>query len=213
MLDASAALPIIDRLWWYVSLAATGIITEEATPLIGGLAAHDGHIRLSIAGFAVSLGIWGYGLLLYWVGRWRGGWVRQRFPGTRPMMLRALKVVRRHPWRASLAVRFAYGLRLVLPMACGAARVPIIVYFIATAISSLVWGYLFTVLGWAFGEGMLLVLNHVRRYEWYLVIAILIAVGIGFWYARRRHLEEKSLEVLATGDDDAVAPGAPNSGD
>jgi membrane protein DedA with SNARE-associated domain len=203
MLDTSAALPIIDRLWWYVSLAATSIVTEEATPLIGGLAAHDGHIRLSIAGFAVSLGIWGYGLLLYWVGRWRGAWVRQRFPGTRPMMLRALKVVRRHPWRASMAVRFAYGLRLVLPIACGAARVPIIVYFIATAISSLVWGYLFTVLGWAFGEGMLLVLNHVRRYEWYLVIAIFIAVGIGFWYARRRHLEEKSLEVLATGDEEA----------
>ena len=202
LVDTSAALPIIDRLWWYVSLAATTIVTEEATPLIGGLAAHDGHIRLSIAGFATSLGIWGYGLLLYWVGRWRGAWVRQRFPGTRPMMLRALKVVRRHPWRASLAVRFAYGLRLVLPMACGAARVPAIVYFIATAISSLVWGYLFTVLGWAFGEGMLLVVNHVRRYEWYLVIAILIAVGIGFWYARRRHLEEKSLEVLATGDDD-----------
>lgn len=203
MMDPSAALPIIDRLWWYVSLAATGIVTEEATPLIGGLAAHDGHIQLAIAAFAVSVGIWGAGLLLYWIGRWRGGWVRKRFPSTRPMMLRALKVVRRQPWRASLAVRFAYGLRLVLPMACGAARVPIIVFLIASAISSAVWGYLFTILGWAFGEGILLVLNHVKRYEWYLVIAILIAVGIGFWIARRRHLEEKSLEVLARGDPDA----------
>jgi membrane protein DedA with SNARE-associated domain len=201
MVDTSAALPIIDRLWWYVSLAATGIVTEEATPLIGGLAAHDGHIPLAVAGFAVSVGIWGAGVLLYWIGRWRGAWVRKRFPGTRPMMLRALKVVRRHPWRASLAVRFAYGLRLVLPLACGAARVPILVYFIATAISSAVWGYLFTVLGWAFGEGILLVLDHVKKYEWYLVVVILIAVAIGFWIARRRHLEEKSLEVLSTGDD------------
>jgi membrane protein DedA with SNARE-associated domain len=200
-MDASAALPIIDRLWWYLSLAATGIITEEATPLIGGLAAHDGHIRLAIAGFAVSVGVWGAGLLLYWIGRWRGAWVRKRFPSTRPMMLRALKVVRRHPWRSSMAVRFAYGLRLVLPMACGAARVPILVYFIASAISAAAWGYLFTILGWAFGEGMLLVLNHVKRYEWYLVFAILVAVGIGFWIARRRHLEEKSLEVLSTGDE------------
>jgi membrane protein DedA with SNARE-associated domain len=116
-------------------------------------------------------------------------------------MLRALKVVRRHPWRASLAVRFAYGLRLVLPMACGAARVPILVYFIASAISAAVWGYLFTILGWAFGEGILLVLNHVRRYEWYLVVAILIAVGIGFWITRRRHLENRSLEVISKGDD------------
>jgi membrane protein DedA with SNARE-associated domain len=204
MMDPSAALPIIDRLWWYVSLAATGIITEEATPLIGGLAAHDGHIRLSIADFAVSVGIWGYGVGLYWIGRWRGVWVRKRFPGTRPMMLRALKIVRRHPWRASLAVRFAYGLRLVLPMACGAARVPILVYFIASAISAAVWGYLFTILGWAFGEGILIVLKHVRRYEWYLVIAILIGVGIGFWIARRRHLEEKALEVLASGDEEGA---------
>jgi membrane protein DedA with SNARE-associated domain len=123
------------------------------------------------------------------------------------MMLRALKVVRRHPWRAALAVRFAYGLRLMLPLACGAARVPILVYFIASAISATVWGYLFTILGWAFGEGILLVLNHVRRYEWYLVIAILIAVGIGFWIARRRHLEETSLEVLSTGDENASSRG------
>jgi membrane protein DedA with SNARE-associated domain len=119
--------------------------------------------------------------------------------------LRALKVVRRHPWRASLAVRFAYGLRLVLPMACGAARVPIVVFLIASAISSAVWGYLFTILGWAFGEGILIVLKHVKRYEWYLVIAILVAVAVGFWIARRRHLEEKSLEVLSKGDEDPSA--------
>ena len=201
-MDTSAALPVIDRIWWYISLAATGIVTEEATPLIGGLAAHDGHLLLVEAGMAVTVGIWGAGLLLYWIGRWRGGWVRQRFPSTRPMMLRALKVVRRHPWRSSLAVRFAYGLRLVLPLACGAARVPIVIYLIATAISSAVWSFLFTILGWAFGEGILLVMSHVKRYEWYLVILILIGAGVGFWYARRRHVEEKSLEVLATGDED-----------
>jgi membrane protein DedA with SNARE-associated domain len=204
-MDTSAALPIIDRLWWYASLAATGIVTEEATPLIGGLAAHDGHIPLTVAALAVSVGVWVAGLLLYWVGRSRGGWVRKRFPGTRPMMLRALKVVRRHPWRASLAVRFAYGLRLVLPMACGAARVPILVFLIASAISAATWGYLFTILGWAFGEGILLALDHVKKYEWYLVAVILVAVAIGFWFTRRRHLEEKSLEVLSQGDSESSA--------
>ena len=201
MTDLSAALPIVDRLWWYGSLALTGIITEEATPLIGGLAAHDGHILLAFAGFAVALGTWIAGILLYWIGRWRGAWVRKRFPGTRRLMLRALKIVRRHPWRSSLAVRFAYGMRLVLPMACGAARVPIVLFLTGSAVSALVWGYLFTILGWAFGHATLLALNHVRRYEWYVVAVILVAVAIGFWIARRRHFEDKSLEVLATGDD------------
>jgi membrane protein DedA with SNARE-associated domain len=197
----SAALPIIDRLWWYASLAATGIITEEATPLIGGLAAHDGHILLAFAGLAVALGTWVAGILLYWIGRSRGAWVRERFPSTRRVMLRALKIVRRHPWRSSLAVRFAYGLRLVLPMACGAARVPIVLFVIGSAVSALIWSYLFTIIGWAFGHATLLALKHVRRYEWYVVAVILIGVAIGFWIARRRHFEDKSLEVLATGDE------------
>ena len=35
------------RLWAYLTLGATGIITEEATPLIGGLAAHDRRLHLS----------------------------------------------------------------------------------------------------------------------------------------------------------------------
>jgi membrane protein DedA with SNARE-associated domain len=199
--EASAALPIISRLWWYGSLAATGIVTEEATPLIGGLAAHDGHIRLVFAGFAVALGTWVAGILLYWIGRWRGAWVRQRFPGTRRVMLRALKIVRRHPWRSSLAVRWAYGLRITLPIACGAARVPIVLFLIGSAMSALTWGYTFTILGWAFGHTLLLVLHHVRRYEWYVVAVILIATAIGVWIARRRHVENTSLEVLSKGDE------------
>lgn len=202
MLDPSAALPIIDRLWWYASLASTGIVTEEATPLIGGLAAHNGHIGLLAAGFAVALGTWVAGILLYWLGRWRGDWVRVRFPVGRRMMLRALKIVRRHPWRSSLAVRFAYGLRLTLPIACGAARVPIALYLAGTAISALAWGYLFILLGWGFGATMLLLLRQVRRYEEYLILAILLTSLIALIVMRRRHVEDTSLAVLESGDDD-----------
>lgn len=200
--DPSAALPIVDRLWWYASLAATGIITEEATPLIGGLAAHDGHIRLLTAGFSVSVGSWGADLILYYLGRWRGGWVRKQFPSTRRILLRAFKVVRRHPWRSSIAVRWAYGLRLTLPIACGAARIPLVVYLIGSAISALTWGYLFTLLGWGFGATTLLVLGHVKRYEKYLVLVILLASLVGLLVMRKRHVENKSVKVLASGDDE-----------
>jgi len=205
MWDPSAALPIVDRLWWYGSLAATGIFTEEATALIGGLAAHDGHIRLLTAGFSVSAGTWGADIILYYLGRWRGTWVRRQWPATRRMMLRALKVVRRHPWRSSLAVRWAFGLRFTLPIACGAARVPIVLYLMGSAISALTWGYCFTVLGWSFGEAALLVLGHAKRYEKYLVGVILLASLIALLVIRKRHVENKSVEVLTRGDEEPTA--------
>jgi membrane protein DedA with SNARE-associated domain len=194
------ALAALHRLWAYITLAATGIITEEATPIIGGLAAHDRYLRLSVVGICVAGGTWVADLGLYYIGRWRGHWVRKRWPSLRKWMLRTLKIVRRHPWRASIAVRWAYGLRLTLPIACGAARVSLPIYLIGSAISALTWSFLFTLLGWAFGRTTLIVLGHVRRYENQLVVAIVIGVAIAFWVMRKRHVEEEVVEVLSSGD-------------
>jgi membrane protein DedA with SNARE-associated domain len=206
MWDPSAALPIIDRLWWYTSLGATAIVTEEATSLFGGLLAHDGHIRLLTAGFAVSVGSWTADVILYYLGRWRGRWVRRQFPGARRVVLRALKVVRRHPWRSSMAVRWAYGLRLTLPIACGAARVPIVIYLVGAAISAVTWGYFFTLLGWGFGETTMLVLGHVKRYEKYLVGVILLASLVALLVMRKRQVANRSVELLASGDEEPPPP-------
>jgi membrane protein DedA with SNARE-associated domain len=196
------ATQMIHQLWAYITLAATGIITEEATPLIGGLAAHDHRLRLSLVGLWISGGTWAADIGLYYVGRWRGDWARRRWPHLRTVMVRAFRIVRRHPWRVSLAVRWAYGLRLTLPIACGAARVPIWLYAIGAAISCLTWSFIFTLLGWGFGRTTLIVIGHVRRYENVLVAAILIGLAIVFWVMRKRHVEDEVVEVLASGDTD-----------
>jgi membrane protein DedA with SNARE-associated domain len=194
------AIAALHRLWAYITLGATGIITEEATPIIGGLAAHDRYLRLSAVGMWVAGGTWVADLGLYYVGRLRGHWLRRRWPSLRKWMLRTLKIVRRHPWRASIAVRWAYGLRLTLPIACGAARLSLPIYLIGSAISAITWSFLFTLLGWAFGRTTLIVLGHVRRYENYLVGAIVLGVAIAFWVMRKRHVEEEVVEVLSSGD-------------
>jgi len=204
MLQTAASHPsaadFLERLWAYLTLGATGIITEEATPLIGGLAAHNRHLRLEAVGMWVAGGTWLAGIGLYYFGRWRGDWARRRWPNVRRFMLRAFKIVRRHPWRSSLAVRWAYGLRLTLPIACGAARVPLAIYLIGSAVSCLTWSFIFTLLGWGFGRTALIVLGHVRRYENFLIAAIVIALAVAFWVMRKRHVEDEVVEVLASGD-------------
>jgi membrane protein DedA with SNARE-associated domain len=190
----------LERLWAYLMLGATGIVTEEATPLVGGLAAHNRHLSLAAVGMWVAGGTWLAGIGLYYFGRWRGEWARRRWPRLRRFVLRAFKIVRRHPWRSSLAVRWAYGLRLTLPIACGAGRLPIMIYLVGSAISCLTWAYTFTLLGWGFGRTMLLALGHVRRYENYLIAVILIGLALAFLVMRRKHVEDEVVEVLAAGD-------------
>jgi membrane protein DedA with SNARE-associated domain len=189
-------MTFLERMWAYITLGAMGIIWEEASPLIGGLAAHDRNLHLFSVILAVALGTWLAGLLLYFLGRSRGHWLRKRWPRFRKLILRSVALVRRHPWRASLAVRFAYGLRLALPFACGVGRVPLLVYCIGTAASCIVWSLMFSILGWALGRTTETLIGHVRDVEPLIGFGLIILMVIGLVVSRRRRMAERTARVL-----------------
>lgn len=201
-------MTFFERMWAYITLGAMGIVWEEASPLLGGLAAHDRNLRLLSVVLAVALGTWLATLVLYFVGRSRGRWLRKRWPRFRKVILQSVALVRRHPWRASLMVRFAYGLRVPLPMACGVGRVPLLVYCVGTAASSVAWSMLFAVLGWALGRTTETLVGHVKDWEPVIGVAVLMAMVVGFVYVRRRHLGERAARVI---DPDLKAEDKSNS--
>jgi membrane protein DedA with SNARE-associated domain len=181
--------------WTYITLALVCFITEELAPIGGGIAVHRGDLDLVNVAMSVFIGSWCAGLLLYVIGRWRGVWLRRRYPRFGRAFTRALLVVRRRPWRASLAVRYAYGLRVTLPLACGAAHVPVWEYIVGSGISSLTWASLFTVVGWAFGQSADRVMRHVGRYESVLALAFTGAAGaILFLYLRRSAVNDDPID-------------------
>lgn len=199
-------MSFIANIWTYVTLGAMGFVWEEASPLIGGLAAHNHHLHLMPVIIAVALGTWGAGIGLYFLGRWRGRWMRKRWPRARKVILQSVALVRRHPWRASLAVRFAWGLRLPLPIACGVGRVPLFVYMIATAISCLLWSVIFSILGWWLGDAAEVLIGHVQKWEPYIGAALVIAMIVGFVMVRRRRIAERAAAVI---DHESPAASAP----
>jgi membrane protein DedA with SNARE-associated domain len=105
-------------------------------------------------------------------------------------------VVRRHPWRASLLVRFAWGLRLPLPIACGVSRVPILVFSIGSAISSLTWSLIFSWLGWWLGETILTIFGRVKRFEPVIGLVLIALMVAGAIIVRKRHVAERSAHVI-----------------
>jgi membrane protein DedA with SNARE-associated domain len=193
-------IPLLERLWKYTALGATSIVFEEANPILGGIAVRHGRAGLFGVIVAVAIGTWIASLALYFVGRWRIDWVRARWPDQRRVLTGALTIVRRHPWRASLAVRFAYGLRLPLPIACGAARLPLSLYVIASGISCWLWSAAFACLGFAAGGAALRVLGFTHRLDVRLgLLAVILSVVLVF-IVRRRRIAERTARVL-TGED------------
>ncbi|MFL5608725.1 MAG: DedA family protein [Gemmatimonadaceae bacterium] len=190
----------VERLWKYTALGATSIVFEEANPILGGIAARHGRADLFAVIAAVAIGTWIASVALYLVGRWRIDWVRARWPDRRRLLTGALTVVRRHPWRAALAIRFAYGLRLPLPIACGAARLPLSLYVIASGISCWLWAAAFGYLGFTAGGAALAALDFAHRLDVRLgLVAVLLTVVL-YFIARRRRIAERTARVLGGED-------------
>jgi len=176
--ESHTLLSHLAEAWAYITLGASGIITEEIAPIVGGFAAHEGHLGFIRVILACAIGVWAAGVGLYALGRWRGKWVRRRFRRVGRYVTKLLMFVRRHPWRSTFAVRFALGARIVLPIACGAARLRIPVFLIGSAIAAVIWSVIFVTLGWLFGDAALLVLGHIRRYEDRITAVLIVGVVI-----------------------------------
>jgi membrane protein DedA with SNARE-associated domain len=189
-------MTFLQKLWAYITLGAMGFLVEEASPLFGGVQAYDRNLRLSLAILAVALGTWVTGLGLYALGRWQSHSVRKRWPKLRPLVLQAAAIVRRHPWRAALGVRFAFGLRIPLPIACGVARVPVWLFFTASAISCVVWSAIFTLTGFYLAQFAENMIGEVRRYVPMIGTVLVVLMFTGAWWMRRRHVAEKTKRVL-----------------
>lgn len=167
-------------MWLHLTLAASPILTEELGALLGGVAVSQGQVQLGTAILALTLGGWVATALLYALGRWRGRWVRRRFPAVGTTMKRWLRAVRRRPWGSALAVRFAFGARLLLPLACGAAHVHPFRYLVGSAISSIAWTVVFTEVGFVFGEAAIVALRRMEDYDQY-VVAVAVGLAVVAW--------------------------------
>ena len=193
----------LEKLWKYTALGASSIVFEETNPIFGGIAVRHGRAGMVGVVVAVAIGVWIASIVLYFVGRWRIDWVRARWPEKHRLLDGALAIVERHPWRASLAVRFAYGLRLPLPIACGAARVPLGLYTIASGISSWLWSLGFTYVGYVFGGAAVVALRFTDRIEVKLGMAAVLLFLLLVFLMRRRYIAERTARILA-GEDMAL---------
>jgi membrane protein DedA with SNARE-associated domain len=185
-----------DRLSTYVVLGASAIVTEELSPIFAGIAVHEGELQLARAVLALTLGGWIATTLLYGIGRSKWELIRRRWPRTRATGTVALRTVGRNPVKASLLVRFAFGLRLILPVACGAARVPLAIYLPASFIGSAVWSAIFTLIGYAAGEAAVSVVGKLGRAGEIIGALLVTTVVLVFlrWNSRRNARKEEKKQ-------------------
>jgi len=189
----------------YWVLGASAIVAEELAPIFGGIAAHEGQLQLGRVIAAITIGGWVATTLLYALGRLKWDAIRRRFPKARSTGTVALRVVRKNPLKASFFVRFAFGLRIVLPMACGAAGVPLYIYLPVSFLGSVVWSACFAAVGYAAGEAAVQAMGHIGQ-AGDLVGAVLVTLAIlAFVRWQRKRRERKAARAESRRESESLS--------
>jgi membrane protein DedA with SNARE-associated domain len=152
----------------------------EAAVIVGGALAAQGYWPWWAVWLVACVPAIAGHQLYFLLGRHFGDRLIARLPtGWQPAIARARALLQRHDSRVMLLMRFAYGIRLPLPILCGALGVAprrFLRYNVGTA---LLWALLFTWLGYAYGAAATTLLGRVAHYEvWVLMGSVVLGLVV-----------------------------------
>lgn len=123
-------------------------------------------------------------ILFFFVGRRWGPALASRPGRLGGLACRMTSVVRKHELPLLLGLRFFYGLRALIPMACGAAGVPAPRFLLMDCISALAWAGVYGLAGYSLAAWLVPLTRGPGGAAW-LALAILAILALVILTGRR----------------------------
>ena len=179
----------------YLAILIGTFLEGETILILGGFAAHMGFLELPWVIASAIAGSFSGDQLYFYIGRHYGPKIIARRLSWQEGAAKVYKHLHRHKNLLILSFRFFYGFRNVTPFAVGAAHISRSRFFTLNLIGAIVWAISFAYAGYLFGEAFRLLLDDFKRYELYVLFA-LVFVGLMIWLMtlirhRRRALAHK----------------------
>jgi membrane protein DedA with SNARE-associated domain len=171
----------------YIAVFIGGILEGETVLILAGYSMSRGYLDplptflLAVAGGTVGDSMY------YWLGRRYGARLLQTLAVPRPFRARSKMLLRRWGRQAAFSTRFAYGLRLALPLLIGVTRMPAHLFHLYNLLAATLFAALYLGLGFLFGEAVQELLGRVRPYEHWILMGV-IALGLCIWAVREYRL-------------------------
>ncbi|WP_261641599.1 DedA family protein [Erwinia mallotivora] len=162
----------------YLALFVGCLAEGETFTLLGGVAAHQGLLNYGLVVLTATLG----GILgdtaLFFIGRYYGPAVLERFKKHQQHIARARRLIRKRPVLFVIGVRFMYGLRIVGPVIIGASRIKPQKFLLFNVIGAVLWALIFVSLGYAGGRVIAPWLHsldqHLKPLFWVALMVLLV---------------------------------------
>jgi membrane protein DedA with SNARE-associated domain len=178
------------REYGYLALFIGTFLEGETIMLLCGFAAFTGHLDLSLVMLAGGAGTFFGDQLYFYIGRWKGMAVFERWPKLKGKAYRVACLLHRYRYAVILSFRFFYGLRNVTPFVIGMSPIKAWQYFGLNLMAASVWAVIFATAGYLFGSAAETFLHDVKRVEIYVFAGVAL-LAVAFWLVRRLRSKAK----------------------
>jgi membrane protein DedA with SNARE-associated domain len=124
----------------------------------------------------------------YWIGRWRGRVLLERYGHWVRLdagrVAHAESYFTRHGLKTVFFARFVALLRILGSVLAGIAHLPFGAFSVVNLAGGALWAATFTLLGYLFGENLPLLHHHLRQAS--LIVTAIVVAGIVVYVARTR---------------------------
>lgn len=180
----------------YLGVLVGTFLEGDIALLLGGLCAKCTDLRLVGVILAAFTGAIIGDQVFYALGRHKGLKLLNRFPRLKLRTERVLHHMRRHGSIIAFAFRFVYGFRILTPLLIGASGIGHGRFTLLNCLGALSWATIMASLGYAMGEALLLIMEHVKadlKHQLpYILLGLLALAGVIrliVWRVRRRRAQ------------------------
>jgi membrane protein DedA with SNARE-associated domain len=173
----------------YAAVFIGGLFEGETILMLGAFAVHQGYLSLVPLIACGAAAAFTTDQFYFHLGRRKGAELLASRPRLRGYVERVSAFVTRHPVATVFVMRFAWGLRIALPVTLGMGRMRALPYAGLCAIAAVIWSTVVSLFGFKITAMVHAVAGQLRPYEHTLIAAALaVAVALGLLrHWRSRH--------------------------
>ena len=173
----------------YAMVLVAAAVEGDATLLTATFLAHRGYLRLPLGIVAAALGTVIANQVYFWLART----LKEKHRAKQyAVPARVSLWISRYGLPLVMASRFIYGFRIAITAACGAGGMAPWRFLLADIVGAFVWAATIGVAGYAIGQLLEQVVDDLRRYEWWVALAIL-SIALAALFARGREWPSSRL--------------------
>jgi len=162
----------------YIGIFIGTFLEGETTVLLGGIFSKLGYMSVWVVMLYAFAGTFVGDCTFFAIGRFFGKNIVERFAFIRSKVPLANRVIRKNGNFIIFMIRFLVGIRAVILILLGCTNLKMSKFLTYSVLNSIAWSILISIIGFAFGEVIIVFVSDIKKYESIIVPVVLVLVAI-----------------------------------